>query len=478
MTSSIKSSKVIVIGAGISGIKAAKTLHDNGIETLILEGRDRIGGRLNTITPENSLNQYDIGACWFHATTNNELFDLCISKGNIDYYFDDNSVKIIGEEGEITTNISPIIDEIRLFTKLPRDKDTNLKQIVKEYLDKNGKFLTPEQLRDSPRLFRVNDIMNGTSWEKASGKLGGGGYGGRDAFCISGYSKVLDNVIDDYPREKILLNSAVTSIDKSTTSSDEKFIISTNNGNIYECEYLIITVPLSVLKNSISEITKSNSIEFKSNILTNEFKDNLNKNHFVALSKVIVEFDKSFWPNVDKFIIVPTIDSKDEIFNNNNNKDDTIKTLPFNSIPENSPKPFEFASLVSNLQNVRNIPALMFLIPEPASFFIENDKSENKSKTWELIKPLISKISNISESELPIPKILITTNWSVDPYSQGSISGNAPNDEFVNPSILKGLGKIRFAGEHAIADGHGCAHGAYASGKREAEYIINDINGK
>ncbi|GMF07212.1 unnamed protein product [[Candida] boidinii] len=120
----------------------------------------------------------------------------------------------------------------------------------------------------------------------------------------------------------------------------------------------------------------------------------------------------------------------------------------------------------------------MFLIPEPASFFIENDKSEGKSKTWGLVKPLVSKISNVPESELPTPKLVITSNWSVDPYSQGSISGNAPNDDFVNPSILAGLGKIRFAGEHTVVDGHGCAHGAYASGKREAEYIINDIKGK
>lgn len=474
---STKSSRVIVIGAGISGIKAAKTLHDNGIETLILEGRDRIGGRLNTITPEGSDNQYDIGACWFHATTNNEVFDLCVSKGNIDYYFDDNSAKIIGEEGEITTNISPIVDEIRLFTKLPRDEDTNLKQIVKEYLDKNGKFLTPEQLRDSLRLFRVSDVMNGTSWEKVSGKLGGGGYGGRDAFCISGYAKVLDNVIDDYPKEKILLNSAVTSIDKSVSDGKEKIVIGTSHGDIYECEYLIITVPLSVLKNSIStNPTASNSIEFKSNILNDKFKNNLNKNHFVALSKVIVEFDKSFWPNVDKFIVVPTIDSKDEIFIKDSK--DEIKTSPFNSIPETPPKPFEFSSVVANLQNVRNIPALMFLIPEPASFFIESDKSKGKSKTWGLVKPLVSKISNVPESELPTPKLVITSNWSVDPYSQGSISGNAPNDDFVNPSILAGLGKIRFAGEHTVVDGHGCAHGAYASGKREAEYIINDIKGK
>lgn len=39
---------VIIIGAGISGIGASLHLSKEGIEHLILEGRDRIGGRIHT----------------------------------------------------------------------------------------------------------------------------------------------------------------------------------------------------------------------------------------------------------------------------------------------------------------------------------------------------------------------------------------------------------------------------------------------
>ena len=42
--------KVIIIGAGISGIGASKMLSDRNVPHLILESRDRIGGR---ICPEN-----------------------------------------------------------------------------------------------------------------------------------------------------------------------------------------------------------------------------------------------------------------------------------------------------------------------------------------------------------------------------------------------------------------------------------------
>jgi len=41
--------EVLILGAGISGITAAKTLQDNGITNFtILEQRDRIGGRINS----------------------------------------------------------------------------------------------------------------------------------------------------------------------------------------------------------------------------------------------------------------------------------------------------------------------------------------------------------------------------------------------------------------------------------------------
>lgn len=43
--------KVIIIGAGISGCNAAKTLIENGIEdVLILEATNRIGGRAKTLS--------------------------------------------------------------------------------------------------------------------------------------------------------------------------------------------------------------------------------------------------------------------------------------------------------------------------------------------------------------------------------------------------------------------------------------------
>lgn len=56
---------VIIIGAGISGIGASMHLAKEGIEHLILEGRDRIGGRIHTEQYEGM--PIHLGASFVHS---------------------------------------------------------------------------------------------------------------------------------------------------------------------------------------------------------------------------------------------------------------------------------------------------------------------------------------------------------------------------------------------------------------------------
>lgn len=55
--------QVIIIGAGAAGIAAATRLILNGFRNVvILEGQDRIGGRIHTIPWDSSV--LDMGAQW------------------------------------------------------------------------------------------------------------------------------------------------------------------------------------------------------------------------------------------------------------------------------------------------------------------------------------------------------------------------------------------------------------------------------
>jgi polyamine oxidase len=56
--------RVVVVGAGIAGLAAASRLRRVGIECLVLEARDRIGGRPHTIDLAGV--PVDLGGSWIH----------------------------------------------------------------------------------------------------------------------------------------------------------------------------------------------------------------------------------------------------------------------------------------------------------------------------------------------------------------------------------------------------------------------------
>src|SRR5690625_2700103 len=61
------SEPVVIVGAGLSGLYAASLLHSHGIECIVLEARERIGGRVlsKEINDNPKLDKVDLGPTWF-----------------------------------------------------------------------------------------------------------------------------------------------------------------------------------------------------------------------------------------------------------------------------------------------------------------------------------------------------------------------------------------------------------------------------
>ena len=64
----------IVIGAGMSGVTAARLLADAGLRVLVLEARDRIGGRMKS--DRSAGFAVDLGASWIHGIEDSPLWEL------------------------------------------------------------------------------------------------------------------------------------------------------------------------------------------------------------------------------------------------------------------------------------------------------------------------------------------------------------------------------------------------------------------
>ncbi|MCA3357021.1 MAG: FAD-dependent oxidoreductase [Roseomonas sp.] len=65
---SAEAPRVLIIGAGVAGIAAARALHARGLSCLVLEAKNRIGGRAYT-----DATGFDHGASWLHQAHDNPL---------------------------------------------------------------------------------------------------------------------------------------------------------------------------------------------------------------------------------------------------------------------------------------------------------------------------------------------------------------------------------------------------------------------
>lgn len=70
---------VIVVGAGIAGLAAARTLLEAGVDVTLLEARDRIGGRIHTTRVGSS--KVDLGASWMHGLVGNPVATVAADAG-------------------------------------------------------------------------------------------------------------------------------------------------------------------------------------------------------------------------------------------------------------------------------------------------------------------------------------------------------------------------------------------------------------
>src|SRR5882757_3081551 len=71
----LSSVDVAIIGAGAAGLGAANALKNSGLSVIVLEARDRVGGRAHTIQAAPGI-IFDLGCGWLHSADQNSFVNI------------------------------------------------------------------------------------------------------------------------------------------------------------------------------------------------------------------------------------------------------------------------------------------------------------------------------------------------------------------------------------------------------------------
>lgn len=75
-----KDTEVVIVGGGAAGIAAARRLHEAGVDCLLVEARDRLGGRGWTVATSSG-EAIDLGCGWLHSADCNPWSDIALREG-------------------------------------------------------------------------------------------------------------------------------------------------------------------------------------------------------------------------------------------------------------------------------------------------------------------------------------------------------------------------------------------------------------
>ncbi|KAJ6370729.1 hypothetical protein OIU77_001272 [Salix suchowensis] len=214
---------VIVIGGGISGLAAARILHDASFKVVLLESRDRLGGRIHT---DYSFGYpVDLGASWLHGVCNeNPLAPLIRGLGlklyrtsgdNSVLYDHDLERKDIKFPQQMVIEVGDTFKRILEETEKVRDEhtdDMSVLQAIWIVLDKHPE-LRQEGLANEVLQWYIcrmeawfaadADMISLKSWDQEQVLSGGHG------LMVQGYDPIIKTLAKDID---IRLNHRVTKI--------------------------------------------------------------------------------------------------------------------------------------------------------------------------------------------------------------------------------------------------------------------------
>ena len=412
---------VVVIGGGISGLAAAKKLKEKGFTVIVLESQEKVGGRIRT---DRSLGvAFDEGASWIHGPIGNPITSLASIAGANTFLTSDDSVEVFNTNGIAYSDTVLTSTEKQFESALNtvRSAGTQTKSFQTVF-----NSLYPTQANDKLWKYMLSAYLEfdtGGDISKLSSKFfdDDEAYSGADVIITNGYDKVTDYLTTGLD---IRLNTRVSSINYANAK-----VGITANGNKIEADYVVVSVPLGVLKN--------NAISFSPALPTNKINAISNTN-IGNVNKFLLVWNTPFWDTKLQYIgYTPETKGKFNYFLN-------IKKFT----PSNGLMTFAFGDYATVTESMADS---------------------------QIISEIMLHLKGIYGNSIPNPSNFLRTKWGQNINSYGTYSYATNNSTSADFDTLANEvnNKVFFAGEHTEREYRGTVHGAYLSGIREANKIIN-----
>ncbi|KAG8589729.1 hypothetical protein GDO81_006509 [Engystomops pustulosus] len=449
---------VIVIGGGISGLTAAKLLVESGLNVVVLEARDRVGGRTHTI--RNKEVQYvDVGGAYV-GPTQNRILRVAKELGIQTYKVNVQQRAIHHVRGRTCAfhgafppswNPLVILDYNHLWRtidewgkEIPVDApwkaphaDEWDKMTMKEFIDKVCWTKTAKRFG---QLFVNVNVTSETQhvsvlWFLWYTKLCGGTQrmfsvenGGQERKFVGGAGQVSEK-LSDLLQDRVKLQRPVVRLDQT----GENVTVETLNHEVYDAKYVISAIPP----------TLTTKIHFNPELppIRNQLIQRLPMGSVI---KTMMYYKEPFWRKLD-YCGAMFID------------DDNT--------------PVEIA--LDDTKPDGSCPAIMgFILSRRASALTNLTKEERKKRICEYY----AKAMGTEKALHPIH--YEEKNWCEEQYSGGCYTAYFPPGVMTQYGsvIRQPVGKLYFAGTETATQWSGYMEGAVQAGERAAREVLTVLN--
>ncbi len=429
--------RVIVVGAGIAGLAAASRLQRDGIPYVVLEARDRVGGRLYTVDLAGV--PVDLGGSWIHHPIGNPLSSLCDDYGLARAPGDpiptltafDRLERRRLDRSEVEEFFGLAIDGFEDAIASLRDRlgpMATAVDAIEAFIAERG-FVAAFARRARQGLLAEMEADAGDSAVNQSIRWWGDeeAYGGElfGDLPRDGYRSVVEVVAAPLD---VKFNTEVVSV----KIANDGVAVTCADGWVETGSHTIVTVPLGVLKDGRPRFDPGLPPSVQAAV------DTLG---FGRYEKIALRFPTAFWRDegISHTVLFPSDDH-------------------------------EPAMWVFDLDAFGAGPVLcahLFHSVSPRAL----NQSPAEAATW--MREVLSEVIGYS---VPEPIATVVTSWAHDPLTAGAYTHCPPGTD---SSMFRVLGepvegRLLFAGEHTDGERTGYADGAYTSGLRAASMLLGE----